>query len=205
MRLFCLMGKSASGKDSIYKELLRDKELKLEPFVIYTTRPIREGEEEGREYHFTDVEGMNRLKAAGKVIESRVYHTVHGDWYYFTVDEGYDDEKDRLIIGTLEVYNKIKVYYGEEKVIPLYIHVDDGVRLERALMRERAQSEPKYAEMCRRFLADEADFSEEKIREAGIDMIYENDELDECLKKIRERILYGHTEDKSVNAAGTGK
>ena len=191
MRLFCLMGKSASGKDSIYRELLKDEELKLEPFVIYTTRPIREGEEDGREYHFTDVEGMNRLKAEGKVIESRVYHTVHGDWYYFTVDDGTADKKDCLIIGTLEVYNKIKVYYGEDSVIPLYINVDDGVRLERALKRERAQSEPKYAEMCRRFLADDADFSAEKIREAGIEVIYENDDLDECLKKIKERIRRG--------------
>ena len=185
------MGKSASGKDSIYRELLKDEELKLEPFVIYTTRPIREGEEDGREYHFTDVEGMNRLKAEGKVIESRVYHTVHGDWYYFTVDDGTADKKDCLIIGTLEVYNKIKVYYGEDSVIPLYINVDDGVRLERALKRERAQSEPKYAEMCRRFLADDADFSAEKIREAGIDVIYENDDLDECLKKRKERIRRG--------------
>ena len=191
MRLFCLMGKSASGKDSIYRELLKDKELGLEPFVIYTTRPIREGEKDGREYHFTDVEGMKRLEAEGRVIESRVYHTVHGDWYYFTVDEGTADKKDCLIIGTLEVYNKIKVYYGEDSVIPLYINVDDGVRLERALKRERAQSEPKYAEMCRRFLADDADFSAEKIREAGIDVVYENDDLNECLRKIRERIRRG--------------
>ena len=191
MRLFCLMGKSASGKDSIYKELLKDKELDLKPYVIYTTRPIREGEEEGREYHFTDEEGMKKLQAEGKVIESRVYHTVHGDWYYFTADDGMPDKKDCLIIGTLEVYNKIKVYYGEESVIPLYIHVDDGVRLERALLRERAQKEPKYAEMCRRFLADDADFSDEKIREAGIDVIYENDDLDKCLERIKERIRRG--------------
>ena len=191
MRLFCLMGKSASGKDSIYKELLKDEELKLEPFVIYTTRPIREGEEDGREYHFTDIEGMRRLEEEGKVIESRVYHTVHGDWYYFTVDEGTDGKKDCLIIGTLEVYNKIKVYYGEDSVIPLYINVDDGVRLERALKRERAQSEPRYAEMCRRFLADDADFSAEKLREAGIDVIYQNDDLNECLSRIKERIRRG--------------
>ncbi|MCR4585919.1 MAG: guanylate kinase [Lachnospiraceae bacterium] len=191
MRLFCLMGKSASGKDSIYRELLKDENLSLEPYVIYTTRPIREGEEDGREYHFTDVEGMEKLKAEGRVIESRVYHTVHGDWYYFTADDGREHKKDCLIIGTLEVYNKIKVYYGEENVIPLYITVDDGVRLERALERERAQKEPRYAEMCRRFLADEADFSAEKIREAGIAVVYENDDLSTCLEKIKERIARG--------------
>ena len=52
-------------------------------------------------------------------------------------------------------------YFGKENVIPIYIQVDDGVRLERALERERTQKEPKYAELCRRFLADEKDFSEE--------------------------------------------
>ena len=190
-KLYCLMGKSAGGKDTVFRRLLEDQTLGLKELVPYTTRPIRQGEQDGREYHFTDIDGLDRLKAQGKVIESRVYHTVHGDWYYFTVDDGTADKKDCLIIGTLEVYNKIKVYYGEDSVIPLYINVDDGVRLERALKRERAQSEPKYAEMCRRFLADDADFSAEKIREAGIDVIYENDDLDECLKRIKERIRRG--------------
>ena len=53
-------------------------------------------------------------------------------------------------------------------MVPLYIEVDDGLRLSRALERERKQTEPKYAEMCRRFLADCEDFTEEKIAEAGI-------------------------------------
>ena len=39
-------------------------------------------------------------------------------------------------------------------MVPLYVEVDDGLRLSRALERERKQTEPKYAEMCRRFLAD---------------------------------------------------
>ncbi len=184
MKLFCLMGKSASGKDSIYKELIKDEELDLIPVVMYTTRPIREGEKDGREYHFTDTEGMKRLEEAGKIIESRVYHTVHGDWYYFTVDEG-KTEKDSLIIGTLEVYNKIRAYYGAGNTIPIYVSVDDGVRLERALLRERQQKEPKYAEMCRRFLADEADFSEDRLRAAGIDRVFENKDLAGCTELIK--------------------
>ena len=47
------MGKSASGKDSIYKKI-RERLSELKPIVIYTTRPIREGEREGVEYYFTD-------------------------------------------------------------------------------------------------------------------------------------------------------
>ena len=48
--LFYIIGKSSTGKDTIYKELCQKKELNLRPLVMYTTRPIRDMEEEGREY-----------------------------------------------------------------------------------------------------------------------------------------------------------
>ena len=44
------MGKSSSGKDSIYRKLESTEEFGLKRLVIYTTRPIRDGEKEGREY-----------------------------------------------------------------------------------------------------------------------------------------------------------
>ena len=55
------------------------------------------------------------------------------------------------MIGTLESYEKIKEYYGEDNVYPIYIEVDDETRIERALKREKKQPEPKFQEMCRRF------------------------------------------------------
>ena len=65
-KIFYLMGKSSSGKDTIFKELLKgDEELKT--IVPYTTRPIRSGEQEGVEYHFTDEEGFRKFDTAGKV------------------------------------------------------------------------------------------------------------------------------------------
>ena len=113
-KLYCLMGKSAGGKDTVFRRLLEDQTLGLKELVPYTTRPIRQGEQEGREYHFTDIAGMEALQAQGKVIESRVYHTVHGDWYYFTVDDGQLDPAagDYLMIGTLEAYIQIKAYFA---------------------------------------------------------------------------------------------
>lgn len=78
----------------------------------------------------------------------------------------------------------MKGYYGESRVCPIYIQVEDGERLQRALLREKQQEDPKYAELCRRFLADQDDFSEEKIQEAGIPVRYENDDLDRCVEKI---------------------
>lgn len=188
-----MMGKSASGKDTLYG-MLR-KELKIGTVIPYTTRPIREGEEEGREYHFTDKSTLDRLVSEGKVVESRVYHTVHGDWYYYTVDDGNInlDKEDYLIIGTLESYNKTRDYFGEDKVIPIYIELDDGERLERALSRERQQDNPKYKEMCRRFLADSEDFSEEKLTSSGVNRRFVNDELMRCFEEIKGYIeAYGH-------------
>lgn len=193
-RLYVLIGKSASGKDAIYKRLLGKPGLFLKPFVGYTTRPIRSGEENGREYFFTDEEGLKKIEDSGRLIEKRVYHTVHGEWCYFTADSDTIDlsSQDYLYIGTLESYVSIRDYYGPDKVVPIYIQTEDGLRLKRALERERGQDVPRYAEMCRRFLADEEDFSEEKLKAANIGRRFDNDELDECIARICEMIeLHG--------------
>lgn len=192
-KIFCLMGKSASGKDTIYSRLLQHEELNLKHVVPYTTRPIRSGETDGETYFFCTEEEALRMEQEGKIIELRAYHTVHGIWKYFTADDGQIrlDLADYLLIGTLETYEKIRAYYGNENVCPVYVWVDDGVRLERALARERSQREPKYAEMCRRFLADEEDFSEENLNRLGISRRFENRDVEKILEEI---ILYIRTE-----------
>jgi len=186
-KIFYIMGKSASGKDTIYRRLIGEKEFGLRTLIPYTTRPMRSGEENGKDYFFTDEAGLRRLQDEKKVIELRTYQTVLGPWHYFTVDDGQVNlaEYDYLMVGTLESYRTLRDYYSAENVVPIYIVVDDGLRLQRALDRERAQDEPKYAELCRRFLADEADFSEEKLAEAGIEKRFENTALEKCLEEIR--------------------
>lgn len=177
-KIFCLIGKSSTGKDAIFKLLLQRKDLTLNQIVSYTTRPIRDGERPGEEYNFVTIEEKDALEKEGKVVESRCYNTVFGDWYYFTVDDETIDlaKKDYIIIGTVESFVKIRDYYGKDKVCPIYIEVEDGERLQRALNRERKQKQPKYEELCRRFLGDAADFSADKIKAAGIDNIFNNEE-----------------------------
>lgn len=183
-KIFYLMGKSASGKDTIFKKI-KEKMPKLKTIVIYTTRPIREGETEGVEYHFVTEEKLSELQNAGKVIELREYNTVQGIWKYFTVNDGqFDTDAAYIAIGTLESYKEMRDYLGEEMLMPIYIEVDDGIRLERALARERAQKQPKYEELCRRFLADAEDFSEENLRQAGITRRYVNEDMDVCVEEI---------------------
>ena len=147
-KIFYMMGKSSSGKDTIFKEILKKKELNL-------------------------------------------HQVVGGVWKYFTVDDEQTDldTKDYLAIGTLVSYEKLRDYYGAERIVPIYVEVEDGMRLARALDRERSQIKPNYDEMCRRFLADSADFSEENLEKAGIKKRFQNKELQKCVEKITEFIF----------------
>lgn len=185
-KIVYLMGKSSTGKDTIYKNLLSENRFGLKKIIPYTTRPIRIKESNGVQYFFTDEAGYNELLQSGRVIEHRTYNTYHGLWRYFTVDDGRIDldKESYICIGTLESYESTKAYFGEEKMVPVLIELDDGARLQRALDRERKQSEPKYEEMCRRFLADSEDFAEEKIQRAGIKTRFYNENLSQCLKEI---------------------
>ena len=188
-KIYCVMGKSSSGKDTVYKKLKEQyKEFRL--IVPYTTRPIREGEKDGVEYYFVDPEQFRAMKEDGKVIESRSYNTKCGIWTYFTADDGQIDlsAADSLLIGTLVSYQALREYFGEEAIVPVYLEVEDGLRLARALERERRQEKPKYAGMCRRFLADEEDFSEENLIKSGITERFGNEDFTECLNKIQRYI-----------------
>ncbi|MBH1941923.1 guanylate kinase [Mobilitalea sibirica] len=191
-RIFIVMGKSATGKDTIYKKLLESEELHLKKVVMYTTRPIRKAETEGVEYHFVDENRLKELQQQNKVIEHRSYNTIHGKWHYFTVNDGQIDleqeHNNYLMIGTLETYQQIKEYYGKDRVVPIYLEVEDGIRLLRAFRREQKQVQPKYAELCRRYLADEEDFSDQNLSKLGIIRRYQNKDMNTCLYKITKDI-----------------
>ena len=185
-RIYYLLGKSATGKDTLYKEILKRRP-KLRTVTMYTTRPIREGETDGVEYFFTDREELERQLASGKVIESRTYQTIAGPWTYYTVDDGqFDvaDDESCLMIGTLESYEKMCTYFEAGKMVPVYIEVPDGTRINRAVKHEENQKKPNYREVCRRYLADEKDFSEENLERLGITKRYQNTDMEMCLEEI---------------------
>lgn len=187
MRIIYIVGKSSVGKDTIYN-ILKEK-LDVNPYVLYTTRPIRTGELDGVNYFYLTPNEMKKyIEEDTKVMEYRTYDTVYGPWTYATImDQQFESEKDLIMEGTLESYNAIKKYFEKSdkiEVIPIYIEIDDGIRLERALKREREQENPKYEELCRRFLADSKDFSEDKIKESGIIKRFQNIDLNDCVQEI---------------------
>ena len=204
-KIFIVMGKTSSGKDTVYKRVLDSLTAKKgmdapKTVVIYTTRPMRPGEVNGETYFFATEEELNKLRQEGKVIEERCFHTVHGPWYYFTVNDGQIDleHNSYFMINTLEGFESIRNYYKESKaqspdgaddtVVPIYIEADPKERLIRYINRESLQKNPNYKEVCRRFLADEEDFAEERLLGLGITKRYFNQDLEQCCNEIEADI-----------------
>lgn len=159
-RIFCLVGKSGSGKDTLYARI-SERHPELVPVIPHTTRPRRTGEVEGQNYRFVTEEQLRQYEARGQVVEKREYHTVQGLWTYFTLRFPLD--RDRLLITTLEGAKALMDAYGTQAVRVVYLHVDDHTRLLRCINREEGQESPDYAEVCRRFLADQSDFASGRL------------------------------------------
>lgn len=73
-------------------------------------------------------------------------------------------------------------------MVPLYLEVSDETRLLRSIDRERQQASPKYAEICRRFLADEEDFKPENLLRLNIVHPYNNEDSEESKLQIVRKI-----------------
>lgn len=168
--IFIILGKSATGKDSLYNEII--KNTAFGRIVPYTTRPMRKNETDGVEYNFVSDKEYEELKKKGLVIESRRYNTKHGIWTYFTVNENINPNLTYVTIGTLESFSFIRDYFKDQiKVVLIYIWLEDHDRLLRAIQREEKQGNSDYLELCRRYLADAEDFSDDKINR----IVYDSD------------------------------
>lgn len=189
-KIVILMGASNSGKDTIFARLIKENPYQLQKIVLCTTRPIRDGEVEAREYYFKTLLQMEEMKRQNQIIELRSYNTMHGIWHYFTGTQNIDlTQNNYITINTLVGYDQFITYYGKDHILPILLQVDDGVRLQRALDRERTQANPKYEEMCRRFLADAKDFSLENIQKRNIpqDNIIDNsNDFEDTLQEVNK-------------------
>lgn len=159
--IYCIIGKSGTGKDTVLEEIL--KNVKINKLVPYTTRPMREGEVNGGNYHFVSKDEFIKMDESGLVIEKRFYDTVHGEWIYFTAVPQDTCDSDYIIITTQEAIPAFFEAFGEDRVHVIYLRIDDKLRLERCINRESMQDTPNYMEVCRRFIADEGDFDEKTI------------------------------------------
>lgn len=166
-RIFCLMGKSGTGKDTL-ANLLFEKNPNLIRLVPYTTRPKRPGETEGKEYHFVDDDEYLLDLQRGKVIEHRTYeHYADGAVKYYTYDDTVPGSNDYLLITTPDAFNTIRNYFEHKGSIcmGIYLYMDPIKRLECCYNREVNHDGNKYKELIRRFIADEKDYPDDVIRQ----------------------------------------
>lgn len=184
-KIFCIVGASCSGKDTIFKRLM-EADKKLVPIVTYTTRPIRPNEKNGKEYYFVTDKVFDKLKNQNKIIEYRTYDTVHGKWIYFTANDGQIDmnsDKKYIMINTLEGVRKLKSIYKNDLVV-IHLFVEDRERLLRSISREMNGKED-YVEMCRRFVTDSKDYSEKNFSKLHIKEVrIENNSIPECVDNV---------------------
>ena len=189
-KIYCIIGKSGTGKDTVLAELLKDQKLSVKKIVPYTTRPKRDGEVEGINYHYVTVDELKSMEQSGKVIERRTYNTVHGKWNYFTASNNIDDNNDYIIITTQKALKHFFEFFGTNRIHVIYLMLDDKIRLERCISRESQQITPNYSEVCRRFLADEEDFDEDEIKGySNYTIVDTSNNLHQYTNEIKEMII----------------
>lgn len=188
--LYCILGNSGSGKNTILEKLLKKPELNLGRVVTCTTRPMREKEIPGQEYHYIDISLAIKMMNSNMVVEARRYKVNSGEyWYYFTPDfclnKDMIQERNLICVTSPDQFGAyFKAFPGQ--VIPIIITVSDKIRLIRSLSRE---SNPDCKEICRRYLADTEDYS---CSYTDVEPMFkfsnDGDDIDELVDYICEKI-----------------
>lgn len=181
-KIIFFIGPSSSGKDTFFAKTLPIYQ--LNPIILLTTRPMRPGELEGREYYFVSQAQMRLMTINNDLIERRDYNTRNGIWSYATAKNAIDLEHyNYLIPNTWTAFEQFLKFYPEESLVPIYFELDDGERLQRALNREREKSKD-YVEMCRRFIADQEDFTQNMINLYKPYTVDNNGSIEETMEQI---------------------
>ena len=160
MKIVCLCGKSASGKNKISE--LAQNNFNIKEAISHTTRPRRTGE--GDIYKFISIKEFKQMKKYNEFIETRIYNTKEGQWCYGLSKEAIDLNSDNnyLVILDMKGLLSLKDYLIEigkiQCLTSVYVYTSSQVRLLRSLNREGDMTDKQVTEVVRRFQADEKDF-----------------------------------------------
>lgn len=161
MNIIVLVGCTSSGKDTILKELISSSNLNVKPIISFTSRPMRSGEVDGREYHFITKEDMLKKISNDEFIEVRSYDVAGSDvWYYgigedsicLTSEDTYATIVD--ISGLQEIKSYLEKHNKLNSLTSIFIDCSAQIRILRALQREGKLNDLQVAEICRRNLDD---------------------------------------------------
>ncbi|MBM7836318.1 HNH endonuclease [Clostridium sardiniense] len=179
-KIIVISGKSASGKNFILEQC--KQKFNMNELISYTTRPLREGEKEGKEYYFISEDEIKVKGLNGELLEIREYKTAFGKWYYGLCVKELKKNNPICILdnkGLKELEKKI----GKQNIVSIFIDVKDKIRLDRSLNRENI-NELKKQEIIRRLEADNKDFSSEIINK-NYDYIMQNNNIEDLHKILQ--------------------
>lgn len=148
--LTVILGKTCSGKSTIVRKLC--EKYNYNKILTYTTRPKREHEKDGVDYHFIDDETFSRFRELGKFAEYKSYHVAGGHtWWYGSILGDLDDDKDYLIIltpqGLRDVQDELDSFAS------IYIYTNRDTMKKRLIKRG-----DDVNEASRRMMRDNEDF-----------------------------------------------
>ena len=155
--LIILTGMSGSGKDTVQKELI--KEYAFQRIVPVTTRPMRENEQNGVDYHFINREEFLKNVNDNNFIEYRSYDTLVGGkpdtWYYGSPKTELNHDEYYCVILDIQGAKSFVKHYGSKNCFVIEIKVSDTVREQRAMTRGSFDK----TEWDRRLIDDHRKFS----------------------------------------------
>lgn len=151
MKIVALMGEAGSGKDTILHRIMEKYPSYFNEIISCTTRPPRQGEKEGVNYHFLSVEDFIRKILNGDMLEA----TEFNGWHYGTDSQSLTI--DKINIG---VFNPKGVRcLQEDENIELYVFYVRAAGKQRLLRQLNREENPDVDEIIRRYKADTEDFS----------------------------------------------
>lgn len=171
--LICLIGHSSSGKSTVEKALYQKGYNKL---ISYTTRPPRDGEINGIDYHYIDCQQFKELESEGFFHEVAQYR----DWYYGISLDGID-LKNEVHIAVVTVHGYTELSKHTDDIIAIHIKLEERERIIRQLKRK-----DEVDEVIRRIHADRIDF--DGVEEICDYTVNNDSNLEETIKAVEEII-----------------
>lgn len=192
MKIMCLVGKSSSGKDTIYREVMEKMQGVLFPAITFTTRPMRSGEVDGKQYLFVDNSTLTKDLVNGDVIEVRSYDSFGNRWYYYTRKSSFSENLIYFVVCSLEQVSNYITAFGASTVCAIVVEVSDDVRLKRAIDREM-EGKCNLKEVCRRFISDTEEWEKASSMLVCRHEEVENIDLSDTVSKVLD-IIRGYVE-----------
>ena len=190
--IILLLGKSSVGKDTLLNNLLRDEDIKrvsgcsLHKAVSHTTRPMRSGEIQNKDYHFVEPYVFESMKNNDQFIETTSYEIKTENRIYNYGMSRKEIEDNKVVISIVNPYGLAEFLKSEYAPNVVSILIDRDLRECCMSYLQRDENANPYA-LAERILRDRDDFDLLIASEGVVDYHIQNDNYIrgyEQLKKI---------------------